>query len=132
MEHYDYMAAMRADLIEYFDLNNINYHVHDYEIDRRVDELSEEVWAEDCITGNGPQGYGSDEECAEYICYNLHDVLDAAYEFDVTLKDMITPHGLTTTQYLDCLYRCYILNSCIYDLLIEFRIEEDDNEDDNE
>lgn len=115
MKKYDYRQAIKDDIKKYVIENNwIDEHYEpDIEYEELIDELYDEIWAEDSITGNGCYYYDTEEKCQEYVASNLSLYFEAANEF----SDF--PSGSTPwvyhnpAQHMDATIRCYLLGECI-------------------
>ena len=83
-----------------------------------ADWLFDELYAEDSITGNGTFGYATEEMCEEYLCHNLDLLIIACEEYDVSWKvAKVHYNNKQLARYLDCVIRCYVLMTAIYDAL---------------
>ena len=104
MEKYDYRYEIESDLHTYI-YDNVD--INDFDSVEELEEyLYEETWAEDSITGNGPYGYASEEECCEYVCHNF-DILNEAIE-----EGFCEPLTELNGKKIDCIIRCYLLGEC--------------------
>jgi hypothetical protein len=113
MKKYDYYTAMYNDIADYVKDNNINLSEYGDNIEDITEKLSDELWGEDSITGNGGFGYDSNSNCEEYLCHNLDILFEAIYDFDFdTNYHHLDKDNLPKT--LDSLIRCYLLNSVLY------------------
>ncbi len=120
-EKYDYLTAMKADIMEYIQDNNIDlYELGDGDRWRAEDNLVDMLWAEDCVTGNGGMYYGSNEECKRYIIDNLDTFFSVMEEYDLVRINEITP------QYIDCMIRTYYLHQAVYDVVNELWEDKED------
>lgn len=114
MEKYNYREEMINDIIDY--INDVYPDVRDY------DYLYDELWSEDCITGNGTYGYDSVENCEEYLCHNWDLLVEAARGFDITQMDL----GNRDAKWYDGLIRCYLLGETLMEALA--RLQDKDND----
>ena len=118
MERYDYRKAMKEDILEWLDFN----YLYDPEesVDEICDKIYDELFIEDCITGNGCNGYDTEAHCEEYVCHNLSLYFEAAAE----LYDF--PTGATSwvwegpATHMDCTIRIYLLGECSYTAVREW------------
>lgn len=116
MKKYDYYTAMYNDIADYVKDNNIDLSKYSDDIDNITEKLSDKLWGEDSITGNGGSGYDTNSNCEEYLCHNLDILFEAIYDFDFdTNYRHLDKDNLPKT--LDSLIRCYLLNSIIYDYI---------------
>ena len=118
MERYDYLSAIREDVInaisERYDTDEIREKLEDR--DRFAEELNDDLWTADCVTGNGSGSYWfSRYRAEEAIMHNLDLLADAVNEFgggmDV-LKD--------GAEACDVTIRCYLLGQAVADVIDEF------------
>lgn len=84
MEKYNYKKAMVKDIKEWILMNGILTHAKQegWTKDELYDWLFDELWANDCVTGNGCYGYTPEEKCEEYVAHNLTLYFEAANEFE--------------------------------------------------
>ena len=137
MEKYDYEKAITSDIINYIKDNyvELDWTTSDDDI---ADYLNDILWNEDCITGNGSNYYDTEEKCFEYLCSNVELLYEAAHEFclDDEINTLIYHYqNKTLARYFDTTIRCYLLNSCIYQVITKLKKEEYENffrEPDNE
>ena len=115
MEKYNYYEAMKAD-VTYYIRNNID--LADYtDKDEAQDQLNDEMWTADSVTGNGSGSYTfSTYEAEENLCHNLDLLAEACEEFgsdtDI-LKD--------GAEACDVTIRCYLLGQTIAEVLDEMQ-----------
>ena len=119
---YDYAEAVKHDILEY---------IHD-ELDLKAFEdlselknnLQDELWNKDSITGNASGSYTfNSEQAKEYVCDNTDLLLDAIKEFDVDCETVGEKFIQKNWEYFDVIIRCYVLSSCINDALEEIKDE---------
>ena len=110
MEKYNYREEMINDIIDY--INDAYPDVRDY------DYLYDELWSEDCITGNGTYGYDSVENCEEYLCHNWDLLIEAAREFNVTQQLDLRSRD---ARWYDGLIRCYLFSETLTEALERLR-----------
>lgn len=118
MEKYNYYVAVTEDVKDWI-VNNTdlaeegNSTIYD---DNISDWIYDEVFSEDCVTGNGPYGYDTEEKCSEYLSNNFYLLYAAIKEFCIDKNSTnIAKHYeyKDLARYFDCLIRCYILSECI-------------------
>ena len=123
MEKYDYRRAMINDIKEYIK-NNPQDWADPMEVDDFAEYWHDELWAEDCITGNGPYGYDTEEKCEEYLATNIDLGFEACEEFCVKIENLFEQAKQhTAARYIDSIIRCYLLYECIYSALEELNNE---------
>lgn len=70
MKRYDYMAAVKADVLDYIKGNEIEVNAENRE--EVEEQLNTDCWTCDSVTGNGSGYYTfNPREAEEYICHNL-------------------------------------------------------------
>lgn len=110
---YDYYAAVKADVIDYI---NENYNVADFKnmSDDEIDEIRDEIFNLDCITGNASGSYWFSTWKAEKALFGNSDLLMEAieqFEYQITND--------TYAESLDVLIRCYIVDEVFYNAIEE-------------
>ena len=117
MEKYNYKEALKQDIRNYIKDNNFTQ--DDETLDEYVQTLDEDLWGEDIITGNGPYGYGSEEECEQYLSGNLRLAFEALYDFGTDFGELMRHFPKDICKYLDTTIRCYLLRECIEEVVNE-------------
>ena len=75
MERYDYRKAIEADIRSYLEDNDID-------LSRGYDEIYDELFISDSVTGNGSGSYTFNAwQAEEHLCHNLDLFKEAAFEF---------------------------------------------------
>ena len=116
---YDYLEAEKEDLLDYI-TENIDFSSFE-DIEELEEELNEELWSEDSVTGNASGSYTCNYYIAEeYIAHNW-DLLDEALEAFGCDESFIKKGA----EWCDVTIRCYLLPSAISEVLKE--IEDDFN-----
>lgn len=118
---YDYMQSIVDDVKEYIN-NNINTEDYD-DIDDLEQELNDDLWAEDSVTGNGSGSYTMNSAKAyEYLIgdSNTMDYIrEFCSDFNVAAKD-VAEHFLNEDyEWFDVSIRCYLLGQAIAQALEE-------------
>lgn len=114
--NYDYREAVRDDVRQYIENNNIK---PDYRQDRYQfeDDLNDDLWVEDSVTGNASGSYTfSTYQAEEYLCHNL-DLLGEALQELGCSASYLTEEG---AEACDVTIRCYLLREAIHDVVDEF------------
>lgn len=115
MERYDYRAAVKEDIREYLEESGVGYVAPDG--DKRQ-ELEDEMMLSDSVTGNGSGSYTLNTWVAEEnLCHNM-DLLEEAFE---ELGDRQAK--LFAPEENDVMIRCYLLNSCLTEVLKDWNEE---------
>lgn len=112
---YDYLVNVKADVKEYI---KENYGKEDFK-NLDYEELYDDMWTADSVTGNGSGSYTFNTwEAEENICHNLDLAVEAYREFGydgVKFED--------GAEAIDVTIRCYFLGSCLQDVLEELKGE---------
>lgn len=103
MEKYDYLSAVESDVREYIE-NNVNF--HDYsDLDEMKEDLNEELFVDDSVTGNASGSYTFNAwKAEEYLCHNLDLLAEANEEFGGS-SDILSDGA----EMCDVTIRCYLL-----------------------
>ena len=119
MEKYDYRAAMVKDIKDYIK-NNPDLWADPMHEDNFVDYWYDTLWSEDCITGNGPYWYDTEEKCEEYLSLNIDLGIEACSEFGIDMRALLDAATKNSAaRYMDCTIRCYLLGECVEKALEE-------------
>ena len=117
MDKYNYYIEVQNDVENWIELNNDLFNMSNFDNkDDAAEYLYDQMWDDDSITGNGPDGYADEYLCEEFLCHNLDLLIEAMREFDVmhdpfSIRSYIDNHRLA--RYLDCTIRCYVLGQVI-------------------
>lgn len=115
-QQYEYKTEMATDILDYID-SNITLEDWEFRTDLE-DDLYNELWAENSITGNGDDYYNTETYCESYLAYNLDLMMEACKEFCVDMKILLQHyHNGDLARYLDCTIRCYLLGEVLHDVL---------------
>lgn len=121
-QQYDYEKNVREDIKEYLQGNEDRLKSMTY------DEIYDELWTADSVTGNGSGSYTFSRYKAEInLCGNTELLADACEEFccDASiLKD--------GAEACDVTIRCYLLGQYLSEVLDELGWMEDDDEDEDD
>ena len=121
MEYYNYYEGMKEDILQYIKDNDIDLN----EVNQ--DQLEEELWGDDSITGNGGMYYDTEENCKQYLAGNTDLLLEAADELYVEMKTLLLARE-HIHRYCDSIIRLYLLYGIIEDIYSEY--QEEHSEDD--
>lgn len=108
---YNYREEVKQNVFDAIDSGE--YDTNDY------DELYDNMWIDDSITGNGSGSYTFDREQAkQYVFENMALAVEAFKEFDCI--DKFT-QNLVDNDYesIDVTIRCYLLGECLQEVLDE-------------
>lgn len=121
MERYDYESVICEDIRNYISENEI---VVTYDnMDDLQDELYDKLFCEDSVTGNASGSYTFNTwDAEENICHNMHLLQDACDEFGCTPK-------FDCAEWCDVTIRCYLLGSCLSQVLDELADEYEESHD---
>ena len=124
MEKYNYFEAVKNAVLDYINENEIK--VTTSNKDELAEQLHDDLWANDSVTGNGSGSYFFNTwKAEEALCHNLDLLGEACEEFGSTadlLKD--------GAEACDVTIRCYLLPQAISEALDE--LEEDDEDEDED
>lgn len=119
---YNYLEAVTADVLDYIKENNITVTADNRE--EIEEQLRDDLWACDSVTGNGSGSYTFNSWTAEtYICHNLDLLTEAGEEFGGSMD--VLKDG---AEACDVTIRCYLLPQAIAAALDEVETEEDTEE----
>lgn len=115
MEIYDYSEAVFNDVVEYLKDNVLDDPMSLDEIDNLdVDQLNDDLWVEDSVTGNGSGSYTiSTLKAEQNLVGNYNLLCEALTDFgeeDKTLVDF-------NPENADVTIRCYLLSQAIDDAI---------------
>ena len=101
---YDYENAVYEDVMEYLS-ENYEKDEKPEDIDKFKEELNDDLWTNDSVTGNGSGSYWfSTYKAEEALCHNLDLLADACDEFGSDTD--ILKSG---AEACDVTIRCYLL-----------------------
>ena len=123
MEKYNYFEAVKNAVLDYINENEIK--VTTSNKDELAEQLHDDLWANDSVTGNGSGSYFFNTwKAEEALCHNLDLLGEACEEFGSTadlLKDGAEAGDVTI--------RCYLLPQAISEALDELEEDDEDEED---
>ena len=126
MEKYNYLEAVKNAVLDYINENEIK--VTTSNKDELAEQLHDDLWANDSVTGNGSGSYFFNTwKAEEALCHNLDLLGEACEEFGSTadlLKD--------GAEACDVTIRCYLLPQAISEALDELEEEDEDGDEDEE
>lgn len=115
MDRYDYRAEMIADVTQWIKDNYTAAEIAEKLEDRDAweEELNDELWIVDSVTGNASGSYWfSREKASEALCYNWSLLAEAMDEF--CCERNAIKEG---PEWADVIIRCYLLGEAIYTAL---------------
>ena len=120
MEKYDYFAAVKEDVLNYINENNIV--VTSENRDEVEQELNDTLFTCDSVTGNASGSYTFNAwKAEEYLCHNLELLREALTEFGYDMS--YVERG---AEACDVTIRCYMLGQAISEALDEIETEEEE------
>jgi hypothetical protein len=117
---YDYREQMKADVKDYIE-ENIGF--IDYEdLDELKENLQDDLWAEDNVTGNASGSYTFNRaEAKENVIDNLDLLKEACEEFDC--KNAFADKFFDEDwEWMDVTIRCYLLSEIIETVVEEMEL----------
>ena len=123
---YDYRKAMLEDIKEYireeYTLEELKIKLEEREA--LEEELNDQLWYTDSVTGNASGSYTFDRLLArEYVTGNTDILQEAIYDYGMDYK-LITEKFLHDEwEYFDITIRCYLLSAMIYEVLNDLEEE---------
>lgn len=110
MKNYNYYDVMYEDIKNYLEENK------DYVEGKSYDELYDDLFIEDSITGNASGSYTfSTYQAEENICHNMDLLKEALEEFGGNYAEALERGA----EYCDVTIRCYLLGQVLNDVLKE-------------
>ena len=127
MERYDYLQAVKDDVKQYIQDNDIIVTIDNR--DEVEQQLYDDCFISDSVTGNASGSYNCNAwKAEEAICHNLDLLGEAADEFG---DDSITNVLKQGPEACDVTIRCYMLGQAIPAALDEILEEADDENENN-
>lgn len=118
MERYDYLEAVKEDVLNYINENNIV--VTSENRDEVEQDLNDTLFTCDSVTGNAPGSYTFNTWAAEEcLCHNWDLLSEALTEFGCDMS------YLRGAEECDVTIRCYLLGRVISEVLDEVETEEE-------
>lgn len=134
---YNYLTAMKEDIKDWLDdssqWSNLDIREEMQNRARFEEQLNEDLWREDGITGNPSCSYTFNScEAREYVQDNMDLCKEALTEFGVPSSEIADKFLNEDWEYLDVTIRCYLLGTAIHEVLDELEDEMPDFEDEEE
>ena len=113
---YNYLEELKSDVKNY-----INEVASDYmdceDMDELRDELYDNLWDEDSVTGNGSGSYTFNrEEAKKYVSDNLDLMVEAYKEFN-SIERLVKDLEALDFETIDVTIRCYLLSQALDEVL---------------
>ena len=129
MKNYDYYEAVKNDVLDYlkceagFNVDEIVADRDDFE-----ENLYDDLWINDSVTGNGSGSYTFCRETAKhYVIDNMDLVCEMSNDFGIEYAELGKHFMNEDWEYFDVSIRCYVLSACISDAIDEL-LEENEVE----
>ena len=115
---YDYLEAMKSDIMDYI-RNDVN--TDEFSSREELEEsLNDDLWTVDSVTGNGSGSYTFNRaEAEEYVNDNSDLLREALSEFSVDSETVAEKFLEADYEYFDVTIRCYLLGQAISEALDE-------------
>lgn len=114
---YDYLKNVREDVLDYI---KENYEKEDF-ANLDYNELYDEMWTADSVTGNGSGSYYCNEYKAQECLIGNFDLIRESLEY---FGNNVIDIKLLNGEWLDVTVRCYLLGQVLQEVLDELRGEE--------
>ena len=113
---YNYLEELKSDVKNY-----INEVASDYmdceDMDELRDELYDNLWDEDSVTGNGSGSYTFNREKAkEYVSDNMDLMVEAYKDLD-SIESLVDDLEALDFETIDVTIRCYLLSQALDEVL---------------
>ena len=124
---YNYLQVVKEDVRNY--INNNEIKVYSSNREEIEEQLNNDLWTEDSVTGNASGSYTFNAwQAEENICHNLDLLAEALESFGGSTAEALERGA----EYCDVTIRCYLLGQAIAEVLDEVETEEEEEEEDNE
>lgn len=118
MNKYNYYEAVCEDIRDYINDNDIQVTSENKE--SLYQELYDELFISDCVTGNASGSYTFNTwQAEENVCHNLDLLAEACAELGSCID--LLENG---AEACDVTIRCYLLSQCLNDVLNEVEVDE--------
>lgn len=120
---YNYLEAVTADVLDYIKENNITVTADNRE--EIEEQLRDDLWVCDSVTGNGSGSYTFNAwQAGENVCHNWDLLAEACDEFGSDAAELLRKGA----EVCDVTIRCYLLGQAISAALDEVETEEEEIE----
>lgn len=128
---YDYREAMTEDVKQWI-TNEVNLADWTEDIEGLEQQLNDDLWTADSVTGNGSGSYTFNRvQASLYVLDNMDLLKEAIDEFATDPATVGYKFISEDWEWFDVTIRCYLLGSIISDVLNEMEENGDFNESDN-
>ena len=112
MKQYDYRGAICEDIRTYIEDNDIDVNKVEW------DDLYDEMFVSDAVTGNGSGSYTFNaSEAEENLCHNLDLLREACDEACLNMGAELSQGA----EVCDVIIRCHLLGECLDTVLWEMK-----------
>lgn len=122
----NYFEQVKEDVKTWMEDNVYYFDLEEYRGNREGAEewLTDNLWTEDSITGNGSGSYTFDrEEAKEHVLNDIDTVTEALREFCVDAETIADKFLSEDWEYFDITARCYVLHQAVYEICEELEIK---------
>lgn len=121
MKKYNYMDSLKNDIRNYLEDEVIDYMERlEDDRDELEQELNDDLWINDSVTGNGSGSYTFNRNKAkENVIANMDLVAEMADAFCVELSELGKRFKDEDWEWFDVSIRCYLLGQAISEVLDE-------------
>lgn len=121
---YNYLEAVTADVLDYIK-NEIDLSEWKGNADGLAEQLHDDLWISDSVTGNASGSYFCNRwKAEEALCHNWGELADALEEFGC---EDVNPFE-RGAEWCDVTLRCYYLGQAIAEALEQFEDELEEEE----
>jgi hypothetical protein len=121
---YDYKEAIKSDIRQYIEDNDTWLGLEDLNENERFATLTDNLWAEDSVTGNGSGSYTFDRNEAKQNLEGNEDLVrEMCREFNVPAETVAEKFLDEDYEYFDVSVRCFLLDECIQEVIEELEDE---------
>lgn len=118
MERYDYRQNVKDDVKNYIKENEIHWTEDDR--DDVQNDVNEQCWVADSVTGNGSGSYTFNTwQAEENVCHNTDLLAEALEEWGQQGENILEKGA----EWADVTIRCYLLGECICTAMDELEAE---------
>lgn len=119
MKNYNYLESIKADIKQYLE-DEFSYRYADLTKEEIEEQLHDDLWDNDSITGNGSGSYTFNREDAKKcVLDNMDLCVESLREFCVESETVANKFLNEDWEYFDVTIRCYLLSQAINEVLEE-------------
>lgn len=126
---YNYLESIKEDIKEYAITEEIKEQIKNGERNEVEQQLNDDLWIDDAITGNASGSYYCNSYKAKEALEGNEDLIrEMVSEFCIDAEE-VTKHFLDGDwEYFDVSVRCYLLGQAISEVLDEIEEEQEETE----